>query len=581
MRDALAPPPAKRAAKKSSTDELRTVTLVCRFVNEQGDALASSAPIVVDWNGTVASSTPSPPAPAAVPTPAAVTTDPPPTSATSEKPASKPDDAGVCECDDYFSNLFMPGARRRGYHVRCTVGTPVPSPVLPPPMPAVRVTRETTTIKPPTRNWPTPAAGAATLSGSTPAGIPAWVTEHLPKLRCFQLLVVLPATIGGKPLAESVVASELRATACAEGALTVAFTLATEDGDEVKYALALTVPAALDVDACCASALPGCVTLRAPYTRLGGPIASSASIGICRPVRPVALRPHDLSSLCCRFCDAPLVREATGTAGAITCSTPLPSGLLDELADCLMCFDGPAAVPLESAAACAKPTRCLEGETSLLMHVSDLRNTVTVLAEDTGSSAEHEVRCARCESVLGRPANDAASAARPMGDATAGEADGALLFKHKLSCRPSEADLLSANSATWHVATLLAREVTTRSVHRFELCARSGSGAAQSWRSVHLLLVSWDSEAATARNASSLHTVLKLCFQMGNPSPTLQAASPGPAATPARWVLHLDDWEEVVAALHANAELYPDEYHRIHRGYLTSMLPYAAHDFAL
>ena len=67
MRDALAPPPAKRAAKKSSTDELRTVTLVCRFVNEQGDALASSAPIVVDWNGTVASSTPSPSAPAAVP----------------------------------------------------------------------------------------------------------------------------------------------------------------------------------------------------------------------------------------------------------------------------------------------------------------------------------------------------------------------------------------------------------------------------------------------------------------------------------------------------------------------------------
>merc|ERR1711924_336968 len=73
-----------------------------------------------------------------------------------------------------------------------------------------------------------------------------------------------------------------------------------------------------------------------------------------------------------------------------------------------------------------------------------------------------------------------------------------LLFKHKLACRPSEADLLGSNSAAWHVATLLAREVTTRSVHRFELCARTGSGTAQSWRSVHLLLVSWDSEAATS-----------------------------------------------------------------------------------
>ena len=66
MRDALAPPPAKRAAKKSSADELRTVTLVCRFGNEQGDALASSAPIVVEWTGTVASSIPSTPAPDAV-----------------------------------------------------------------------------------------------------------------------------------------------------------------------------------------------------------------------------------------------------------------------------------------------------------------------------------------------------------------------------------------------------------------------------------------------------------------------------------------------------------------------------------
>ena len=580
MRDALAPPPAKRAAKKSSADELRTVTLVCRFVNEQGDALASSAPIVVEWTGTVASSIPSTPAPDAVPAPAAVITDPtPPSSATSEKPAAKPDDKATCECDDYFSNLFMPGARRRGVHVRCTVGTPGPSPVLPTPMPAVRVTRETTTIKPPTRSWPRPAADVATLSSNTPAGIPAWVAEHLPKLRCFQLLVVLPATIGGKPVAEAAVASDLRATATAEGALTVAFTLATTDGDTFNYALAFTVPAALDVDECCASALPGCVTLRAPYTRLGGLIASGAATAICRPVRPAALRPRDLTSLCCRFCDAPLVREATGAAGAITQSTPLPSGLLDELSDCLMCFDGPAAVPLESAAACAKPARCLEGETSLLLHVSDLRNTVTVVAEDAESSAEREVRCARCESVLGRPANDAASAARPMGDAIAGEAEGALLFKHKLACRPSEADLLGSNSAAWHVATLLAREVTTRSVHRFELCARTGSGTAQSWRSVHLLLVSWDSEAATSRNASSLHTVLKLCFQMGNPSQTLHAATP--ADTPARWVLHLDDWEEVVAALHANAELYPDEYHRIHRGYLTSMLPYAAHDFAL
>ena len=79
----------------------------------------------------------------------------------------------------------------------------------------------------------------------------------------------------GKPLAESVVASELRATACAEGALTVAFTLANEDGDEVKYALALTVPAALDVDACCASALPGCVTLRAPSTRRASSLSSA------------------------------------------------------------------------------------------------------------------------------------------------------------------------------------------------------------------------------------------------------------------------------------------------------------------
>ena len=183
MRDALAPPPAKRAAKKSSADELRTVTLVCRFVNEQGDALASSAPIVVEWTGTVASSVP-------VPAPAAVITDPtPPSSATSEKPAAKPDDKATCECDDYFSNLFMPGARRRGVHVRCTVGTPGPSPVLPTPMPAVRVTRETTTIKPPTRSWPRPAADVATLSSNTPAGIPAWVAEHLPKLRCFQLLL--------------------------------------------------------------------------------------------------------------------------------------------------------------------------------------------------------------------------------------------------------------------------------------------------------------------------------------------------------------------------------------------------------
>ena len=105
MRDALAPPPAKRAAKKSSADELRTVTLVCRFVNEQGDALASSAPIVVEWTGTVASSIPSTPAPDAVPAPAAVITDPtPPSSATSEKPAAKPDDKATCECDDYFSN---------------------------------------------------------------------------------------------------------------------------------------------------------------------------------------------------------------------------------------------------------------------------------------------------------------------------------------------------------------------------------------------------------------------------------------------------------------------------------------------
>ena len=48
-----------------------------------------------------------------------------------------------------------------------------------------------------------------------------------------------------------------RATACAEGALTVV-SRSPPRTETRSSTLALTVPAALDVDACCASALPGC-----------------------------------------------------------------------------------------------------------------------------------------------------------------------------------------------------------------------------------------------------------------------------------------------------------------------------------
>ena len=414
--------------------------------------------------------------------------------------------------------------RARALHCR----HPGSKSLLPPPMPAVRVTRETTTIKPPTRSWPRPAAGASNAqrqhaSGHPGVGRRALAETSLLPASCCLAVTTLAGSLSPSlpPLASCArqPPQKARSRSPSRSPPRTATRSTTRSRSRCRRRLTSTNAARArcrlrDV-------------ARAVHTARGL-IASSAATAICRPVRPAALRPHDLTSLCCRFCDAPLVREATGTAGAITQSTPLPSGLLDELADCLMCFDGPAAVPLESAAACAKPARCLEGETSLLMHVSDLRNTVTVVAEDAG---EHGRTRGPLRALRERARRPPTTQPRP-------HAPWAMRSpaKRKARCsssiswladhlRPTCSDRIAL---AWHVATLLAREVTTRSVHRFELCARTGSGAAQSWRSVHLLLVSWDSEA-TARNASSLHTVLKLCFQMGNPSPTLHAATRVPS----------------------------------------------------
>jgi len=160
----------------------------------------------------------------------------------------------------------------------------------------------------------------------------------LPKLRCFQLIIALPSTLSGGSgrvgVARLALARRLRATAAA-GVLTVAFALplegaadanGSEGADEREFELGLALPAELDVDACCACALAGCVTVRAPYVRLTSPAtaryeaagddgsaAGPRTVAVRRPAPSSVLRPRELAALACRFCDASAGRWATSS----------------------------------------------------------------------------------------------------------------------------------------------------------------------------------------------------------------------------------------------------------------------------